>query len=115
MTIGFTFTPIAEAHMGRRGVSPYEMLGAIPDMLSVDDPAGAVEQIDAAYRADGGGWRDSRGGSVDAERGLLTYPGDAPRRLVAQATLRDERILFFDGAWVAVVQPDGSARVARID
>lgn len=115
MSLRFTFTPIAEEHMIRRGVTVREILGAIPDWLSPDDPAGAVEQIDAAYRVIGGGWRDSKGSVLSLADYTLTYPGDAPRRLIARTTLRDERILFFDGAWIAVVQLDGAYRVARID
>jgi hypothetical protein len=111
----FTFTQIARDHMDRNGFSPDDLLGTIPHMLSEDDPAGAVDQIDRAYKDIGGGWHDSRGHELAAERGQLIYTGDRPRQLLAEATLRDERILFFNGAWIAVVQPDGSFRVARID
>lgn len=113
--IEFTFTPIAKAHMERRGYGAREMLGTIPDMLCPSIPVSAVEQIDAAYRDIGGGWRDTPGLQLNIEAGTLTYPDDPPRQLIAQGKLRDERILFFDGAWIAVVQPDESYRVARID
>lgn len=115
MSVTFTFTEIADDHMRQRGLSIYDMLGTVPDMISATDQADAVTQIDRAYRDAGGGWRDSTGASVDVERRLLTFPGDPARQLVAFAELRAEKILFFDGAWVAVVQPDGSSRIARID
>ena len=113
--VEFTFTPIASDHMRRNGYTAAEMLGTIPAMLSTADPAGAVDQIDQAYCDIGGGWRDTRGFELDAERGTLTYPGDPARQLIARATLRDEQVLFFNGAWIAVVQLDGSFRTARID
>lgn len=101
--------------MRRTGATAWDMLGAIPAMLSADNPAGAVEQIDAFYCKAGGGWRDSDGWTLSANGGRLTSCGDPARWLIAQAKLRDEQVLFFDGAWVAVVQPDGAFRVARID
>lgn len=113
--LNFAFTAIACENAQRGGFDPGEMLGTIPEMLSADDPGGAVEQIDRAYKDIGGGWRDFSGFTLNAERGTLSYPGDRPRLLIAEAKLRDERILFFNGAWIAVVQPDGSFRAACID
>jgi hypothetical protein len=113
--LAFTFTPLAAARMNRHGYTADDMLGTIPHMLSADDPAGVVDQIDAAYRDVGGGWRDMAGFTLDADAGKLTYPGDRPRLLIAEARLRDERILFFNGAWIVVLQPDDSFRAACID
>lgn len=115
MTLPFTFTPLATEHMRRNGYTAADMLGNIPAFLSAEDPAGAVEQIDREYGPIGGGWRDVRGFALDVARGTLAYPGDPARQLIATAMLRDERILFFNGAWIAVVQPDGNFRVACID
>lgn len=113
--LAFTLTGVCRQHMERHGYTEHEMLGTIPSMLSEDDPAGGVEQIDRAYKDAGGGWRDTPGFTLDLRIPVLTYPGDLPRLLLAEAKLRDERILFFNGAWIAVVQPDGAFRVARID
>jgi hypothetical protein len=113
--IQFEFTDIANAHMSRHGYCPDDLLGTVPDMLSVDDPAGAVEQIDRAYKDIGGGWSDFTGHALNVEAGTLKYPGDPARPLIAEAKLRDERVLFFNGAWIVVLQPDGSFRAARID
>lgn len=112
--IVFTFTPVAKQHMERRGYGAREMLGTIPEMLDECDPAGAVEQLDAAYRDIGGGWRDTKGFKLDPVAGTLKFPGDPARQLIADAMLREERVMFFDGAWIAVVQQDGSFRAARI-
>jgi hypothetical protein len=111
----FTFTELAKGHMQRNGYSAEEMLGTIPEMLSTSDPAGAVEQIDRAYKDIGGGWRDSKGQTLNVTDMTLTYPGDPPRVLIAEASLREERILFFNGAWIVVLSPDSAFRVARID
>jgi len=111
----FTFSAAAKQHMERRGYGEREMLGTIPKMLDDRDPASAVEQIDAAYRDIGGGWHDTKGFTLDVAAGTLTYPGDPARQLIADAMLRDEKIMFFDGAWIAVIQQDGAFRVARID
>jgi hypothetical protein len=54
-----------------------------------------------------------------AEDGLV-YPGDPKLPLLAEATLhagseRPEVVRFYDCALVAVVQPDGSFEVSRMD
>lgn len=86
-------------------------LGYIPGFLDDADPRGAVEQINTSYIS---GWSDFKGFKMLPNRDLK-YPGDPPTRLLAEAKLRDETLLFYDSAWMAVVQPDGSFRVARLD
>ena len=92
-----------------------EHLGLIPFWLSDDDPDPAWKQIDKNYQH-GGGWTVSGGGKwrMD-ENHVLSYPGDPPLRPLARALLRDELILFYDHAMVAIEQPDKSFEVARID
>jgi len=91
--------------------------GFIPQWLSEHNPMSAVEQIDKSY-GHGGGWNDFAGFKLESkENGYysLLYPGDPPTRELSRATLRDEKIVLFQHSWVAVIQPDGSFRVARID
>mgnify|MGYP006921446363 CR=1 FL=1 len=114
MTVEWKFTKMARDHAERGGFAPEVMLGSIPSFLSADDPADAVTQIDRAYDQFGG-WRDSAKWRIDYVNGRAHYPGDPPRVLIAEARLRDELILFFNGAYIAVMQPDGSHRMARID
>lgn len=101
-----------------------EHLGFIPDFMSEHDPRGAVEQIDANYQH-GGGWTDMRVGEggwrlIDGGR-VIKYPGDTPMHAYAVAHLHKrgegtgELIYIYESAFVCVIQPDGSARVARID
>ena len=86
--------------------------GFIPIWLFDEVGTSAVEQIDANYKH-GGGWRDCAGFSLVDDR--LVYPGDPDMEPKAQGKLRDERILIYDYGWVAVVQPDNTFKVARID
>jgi len=112
--VSFTLTPIAAAHKARIGCTDHDLLGDIPEWLSEDDPRSAVEQVDAWYQH-GGGWRDFNGFTMHPTMKSIQYPGDPPFPLIAEAHLRDETILLFNGAWLAVVQPDLSHRIARID
>jgi len=116
--IQFELTPIAKAHCERNRYSPEDMIGIIPFILSEADPRPAVEQLDAGY-AHGGGWRPFEGFKLvingKGNWPELHYPGDPPTVAIAQAKLRDERIILFQHAWVAVVQADGNYVVARMD
>lgn len=87
-------------------------LGYIPSFLSPDDPRPAREQIDTTYVS---GWRPFRGFKFDLKDHSLKYPDDPMMLPLAQAKLRDELILFYPSSWVAIVQPDQSFEVARLD
>lgn len=102
-------------HMAATGFEAFDLVGFIPHMLSEGNPDDAVTQLNNGY-AHGGGWHDFPGFTfVDGPTPSLTYPGDPPMLAVASWQLRDERIILFDSAWVAVVQPNGDFRVARMD
>lgn len=88
-----------------------EMLGFIPSFLSEEDPRPARAQIAEKYVS---GWHPIRGFSM-LPNGDLYYPSDPPTMLLAEATLRNETIRFYEHAWVAVIQEDGSFEVARLD
>lgn len=90
-----------------------EMLGWIPEFLDERNPASAREQIDKNYRH-GGGWRPFKGHKMLPNLDLA-YPGDPPTRALAKAQLRDELIVVYEHAWVAIIQPDKSFEIARID
>jgi hypothetical protein len=89
-----------------------DSLGFIPEFLSIDNPQPAKEQIHNTYVS---GWHAFQGFTMDPETHVLTYPEDPPFPPLAQARLRDELILFYDCAWVAIVQKDGSFEIARLD
>ncbi len=88
-----------------------EMLGYIPSFLSVNDPRPAREQIASAYC---GGWSSFHGFTM-LHSGNLSYPGDPEIMLLAETRLRNEIIRFYYCAWLAIIQPDGSFEVARLD
>jgi hypothetical protein len=97
-----------------------EMLGFIPSFLNEADSADAVTQLHSAY-AHGGGWSDFKGFELIASADLpivdwrLEYPDDPALRSIAYADLRAERIVLFEHAWVAVIQPDFTYRISRMD
>jgi hypothetical protein len=91
----------------------FDTLGFLPGMLDTNDPRPAREQFDANY-AHGGGWR-AFNGFIMLPNGDLKYPGDPPTRLLAKTKLRDETIHFYDFSWVAIIQPDGTFEISRMD
>jgi hypothetical protein len=90
----------------------YEMLGYIPSFLDTENPASARDQLDQNYRH-AGGWTPFAGFKM-TETGLK-YPGDPEMPLLAETKLREETIRYYECSWVAIVQPDGSYEIARMD
>lgn len=88
-----------------------EMLGYLPNMLSDTDLRPAREQLATNYC---GGWNPLSGFKMLPD-GRLTYPGDPPMPILVETKLRDEIIRVYNSDWVAVIQPDGSFEVARLD
>lgn len=90
--------------------------GLLPLFLSAHDPRPAQEQLHTAY-AHGGGFQPFEGFSL-VRHGTgfaLQYPGDPLMPEVARAQLRDELVVLFAYAWVAVIQRNESFIVARMD
>lgn len=94
--------------------------GLLNEMLDTDDTRPAKEQFNENY-AHGGGWSPFGGDKWTIETNLangkcrLVYPGDPPFQQVAEARLRDEKIVLFDGELVAIIQSDGTFEVTRMD
>ena len=88
-----------------------ENLGLIPYFLDADNPASASTQFNKAYVS---GWSPFQGFKL-LPNNVLTYPGDPPTHPLAVAHLRDELIVFYEHAWVAIIQPDRSFEVCRMD
>ena len=83
-----------------------EMVGYIPQFVNIDDPRPAKEQLHTAY-AHGGGWSKFEG-FLMADDGLqIVYPGDPPMRAIASAYLRDEKLVLYEGEWLAIIQATG--------
>lgn len=90
-----------------------EMLGHIPSFLNENDPRPAVEQLDQNYRH-GGGWSSFLGFTMLPD-GNLQYSNDPPVRALAETTLRNEIVRFYDHSWVAIIQQDGTYDISRMD
>lgn len=91
---------------------PADGLGFIPEFLTPGDPRCAREQIHDRYIS---GWQSFDGFHMDKTTYELTYPGDPPMKPLARSWLRNELLLFYDCAWLAIVQPNGSYEIARLD
>lgn len=110
-----TFTPTywlvsrvrGDHHMG-------DFVGFIPEFFSEDNPASAKEQIHRAY-AHGGGWNPFQGFKMSDDKMRIMYPGDPAFNAIATARMRDETIILYEHEWLAIIQPDGSHEIARID
>jgi len=91
-------------------------IGMIPMWLSEDDPRPAKEQLHTGY-LHGGGWHPFEGFRMAPKEDMwwLLYPGDPPTRSLAYCKLRDEIIVVYEHAWVAIIQKDGSFEVTRMD
>lgn len=90
------------------------LAGSIPQWLDPADPAGAAVQLGKNYQH-GGGWRPFQGFKMDPGLLTLTYPEDPPLEPIAVMFLRKETIAVYDHGWVAVIQPDHSFEVCRMD
>lgn len=92
-----------------------EDLGFLPMFFSSEDPRPAKEQIHEAYQH-GGGWDAFEGFTlVDKERLIIEFPEDPPLEPIAMAKLRDELIVLYPFAWLAIFQKDGSFEISRVD
>jgi hypothetical protein len=90
-----------------------EHLGLLPQMLDDRDPRPAKDQFNVSY-SHGGGWRPMKGFTLHADN-TLTYPGDPPLKPLAQLQFRKELIVFYDHAWVAIIQESRYFEACRMD
>lgn len=90
-----------------------EQLGELPYMLNSNNPKSAREQLNDGY-PHGGGWNPFNGFCL-GKNNSLTYPGDPPLKPLAEAKLREETIILYSHSWVAIIQPDRSFEVCRMD
>ena len=91
----------------------WDHVGSIPDMLSEHNPKSAKEQLHNGY-PQGGGWIPFEGFELRADNSIK-YPGDPPHKPIAELHLRNELILVYEHSWVAVIQPNRSFEICRMD
>jgi hypothetical protein len=63
----------------------------------------------------GGGWHPSATKFKLYEKGLYAIDYGEHFGQIAEINFRQERIILHDSSYVAIVQPDGSFEVARMD
>lgn len=90
-----------------------DIVGFIPSFVSEQDDRPAAKQIDDAYNY-GGGWRSFKGFTLGADNSIK-YPGDPAHQPWAVAKFRDETIVVYESGWTAIIQPDRSFEIARLD
>lgn len=90
------------------------MLGMLPYWLHEGIKDSAAQQLNKHYQH-GGGWRPFHGFTFYKDSHAIEYPGDPEHKPVAEIHFRDERIYVYDHAWVAIVQPDGTYEICRMD
>lgn len=105
----FTVTPY-----GNKVGFTLDMLGFLPQMASQFDPRPAREQFHQNY-AHGGGWQDFQGFKLNPEDLSIKFTGDPKMLPFATANLGNELIAFYDCSWVAIIQPDQSYSISRMD
>lgn len=103
--IDFKLTPAGASY------TLFAVVGYIPGFLDSNDMRPAVEQIDERYVA---GWNDFEGFNLVNGEGLQ-YPEDPVLPPLAVGYLREERICVYESGWVAIIQPTGEYKVARLD
>ena len=91
----------------------YEHLGMIPSFIEHSDPRPAADQIHENY-AHGGGWRPFTGFTMNQD-GSISYPGERDLIVLAEAQFRDETLRYYEYSWFAIVQPDGSYEISRLN
>lgn len=90
-----------------------EALGFLPYFLDEDDERSAKEQFDANYV---GGWRTFGADKFKlTDDDCLLYPEDPPMVPRAMTMLRNELVVLYDCSIVAIIQPDRTFEVARLD
>ena len=90
-----------------------EMLGLLAYWLDDEDPRPAKDQFNGHY-AHGGGWRPFKGFKL-SESNWLIYPEDPPLQPLAQCQFRNELIVFYEHAWVAIIHKDRYFEACRMD
>jgi hypothetical protein len=91
-----------------------EGLGFLPDILLNEDKRSVKEQLEDRYRH-GGGWRPIPGITMLPNK-TLRFPGDPPFKPCAITKIGDEVVVFYaQSSLLAVIQPDKSYEVVRVD
>ena len=89
-----------------------DCFGYIPGFLDEDDPRPVAEQFNERYM---GGWNPQDKFKHNPRTGEMFYPGDPPMPPVAAFKWKDEMVMLYPHAYVAIFQADGSFEICRMD
>jgi hypothetical protein len=97
-----------------------EAAGMLPEILRPDDPRPVKEQLNDRY-SHGGGFMASKGFTFkkEGDKAILSYEieDDDPEiyQEWSRSKVNDEELYLFDASFMAIVQPDGTYEVTRVD
>ena len=98
-----------------KGGYAFANLGFLPDLISDEDPRSVKDQVEENY-AHGGGWRPIAGMKMNLKTMVMRFPGDPPFVPAAFTKIHNETVVFYPlYSLLAVIQPDGSYEVTRVD
>lgn len=97
----------------RPGYRP-EDIGFVPYFFEAGDERHPAEQIAERY-AHGGGWTPQEGFTIEEDG--LRYKDGAKDRLLFSFMVHGhpQTLHLYECAWLAIVEPDGSFAVSRVD
>ena len=93
------------------------VVGLLSHIIKDSDPDPVRVQIGVRY-AHGGGYNPIKNFKIKhlgVDRAELRYPGDPAYAELSRTQIRDEVVILFECALVAIVQPDESFVVTRMD
>ena len=98
----------------RHPYATIEMAGFIPAWLS-ESSKPIRDQLNDGYIW--GGFRHFSGFSIDPSTDELLYPGDPPTipLIEWQFDSHPQRVILYQHSWVAIIEPDGTFEVCRMD
>jgi len=98
----------------RHPAAHIDMAGYIPGWLNKDNPKSLRDQLNDGYAF--GGFAPFKGFKMNKQEQLV-YAGDPPQRPIVEfrSPNHKERVVVYEQAWVAVIYPDGSFEVCRMD
>lgn len=107
--IKFNLTEYSKKH----NIPIESIVGNIKYFANEDDPIPLREQFHKNYSF-GGGWNPFEGFKMNKDKDLI-YPDDLPLYPLATAKFRNQEVVMYQHAWVAIVEEDGSFEISRMD
>jgi len=88
-------------------------IGYVSMMVRESDPRSLREQLHDGY-SHGGGWDPFEGFTL-GEDNSLQFPGDPAYKVMWELKFRDQLFCVYKHAWFAIINPDRTFEVCRMD